>query len=180
MDLNKIELPNSVLAALYKNSLINAGDNKPTAIPVKPTPPNLPKKEPISNTIQFLGKNQQHICVLVNYEQEVYLPDPQLQFLTAILQACKLNLGDVAIVNYHHHQPSIAQLIKELNCRHLLIFGIDQAQLGATNIPLYTAEKINNCTIVIAAAAENLNNSSSESKILKSKLWVCLKQVFNV
>jgi hypothetical protein len=179
MDLNKIELPNSVLAALYKNSLINE-DNKTTASKPNGSPATKMEKQQPANAIQFLGKNQQHICVLVNYEQEVYLPDAQLQFLTAILQACKLNLGDVAIVNYHQHQPTIAQLITVLKCRSLLIFGIDPAQLGANNIPLYSAEKINNCTIVCAAAAEALNNSTNESKILKSKLWVCLKQLFNI
>lgn len=179
MDLNKIELPNSVMAALYKNSLI-IEDKNTSPSQQKLPPANKAEKQQAANTIQFLGKNQQHICVLVNYEQEVYLPDAQLQFLTAILQACKLNLGDVAIVNYHQQQPTISQLITALKCRSLLIFGIDPAQLGANNIPLYTAEKINNCTIVCAAAAEALNNSSNESKILKGKLWGCLKQLFNI
>jgi hypothetical protein len=168
MGINEIELPASLVVELYRNSLINE---------TGPAAPVLQKKENKKN-IQFLGKNQQNVCLLVNYEKEVYLPDDQLNFLTTILQACKLNLADVAIVNYQLQKISFQDLKTQLGCTCLLVFGIDTTAIGLKKMPAFTAEKIMDCTVVLSPEIEQLNNNSAEGKLLKSKLWLCLKQLF--
>ncbi len=171
MGLNDIELPAFLLADLYKENLVSGEE---VISPFKATQ----KEGPVS--ILYLGNNQKNICLLVDYENDVYLPEEQLNFLTSILQACKLNLGDVAIVNYHRQKTRFEDLRKQLQCSFLFIFGIDPTALGLQKIPLFSVTNINDCNIVLSPEPGQLNNNSPDSKLLKSKLWLCLKQLFNV
>ena len=108
------------------------------------------------------------------------LPEDQLQFLTSILQACQLNLGDVAIVNRHRHKLSWEDIRDGLNCNYLLIFGTAPAELGLKELTEFIPQKTGNCNIILSPVPEELNNNSVNGKVLKSKLWVCLKQLFNL
>ena len=94
MSLSNISLPGSVIADLYKDKLVQAGSGEETA------PVAINKTATTANNYKFLGNNQQQITIIVDYEQEAFIPDKHLQFLTKMLEACKLNLGDVAIVNH--------------------------------------------------------------------------------
>jgi hypothetical protein len=130
--------------------------------------------------VQYLGKNQKNICLLVGYPNDVYLPDDQLNFLTNILQACRLNMADVAIVNHTRTAIGFEDLQQQLHCHYLLVFGVAPAAIGLEESPLFTAHAVNGCSIVLSPAAEQLNNNNQESKLLKSQLWICLKQLFSV
>lgn len=173
MDLNDMVLPPSLLTDFYKHHLLEST----ALLPLTPKPPvnTVPKKG-----LQYLGKNQKGICLLVDYSKDVYLPDEQLNFLTNILLACKLNLGDVAIINHYQQKLSFEALRQQLDCRYLLVFGIPAAAIGLQETPLFTKENTDDCQIVYSPAAEQLNNNNPESKSLKSKLWGCLKQLFGV
>ena len=173
MDINHIQLSPFLLMDLYKNHLIDSA-------PARPIAPALPGKIHPQKGIQYLGKNQKGICILVAYSKDVYLPDDQLNFLTSILQACRLNLGDVAIINHYREKISFAELRKQLDCNYLLIFGVELSIPGLSEMPLFSIQHIDGCSVVHSPAAEQLNNNNPESKMLKSKLWACLKQLFNV
>jgi hypothetical protein len=172
MGLNHINMPASLIAGLYKTCLVE-GDTAPA---VTIAPDNKIHKK----GIQYLGKNQKGVCVLVDYTKDVYLPDEQLHFLTTILQACRLNLGDVAIVNFRQHPVSFEKLREQVPCNYLLIFGVEPAKLGLEEMPLFTTCSVHDCNIVHSPAAEQLNNNNPDSKLLKSKLWLCLKQLFTI
>ncbi|MFT3936042.1 MAG: hypothetical protein QM726_20595 [Chitinophagaceae bacterium] len=175
MSLNEMNLPISIVTDLYKNHLVENSAEKNIAAPIQTE-----KKAAEKKGIQFLGKNQKRICLLVNYAKDVYLPDDQLNFLTAILQACKLNLGDVAIINHHRENLTFDELRKQITCNYLIIFGVTPELLTLQSLPPYSIQNINDCYIVYSEPAELLNSTSAESKVLKSKLWACLKQLFNV
>src|SRR5688500_6616375 len=49
---------------------------------------------------KILGNNKKQITVVVNCPNDVFVPEADLQFLTKMLGACKLNMADVAIVNH--------------------------------------------------------------------------------
>lgn len=173
MGLNELTLPASLIADLYKQHLTEplAAKAQKTETPAAVIPPK---------GLPFLGKNQKNIGVLVNYPNDVYLPDLQLNFLTSILQACRLNLGDVAIVNHHKTAVGFQELQQQLDCRQLLVFGLTPAALGVEENPPFSAFTVNGCQLVFSPAAEQLNNNDAESKLLKSRLWACLKQLFSV
>ncbi len=173
MGLNELSLPASLMADFYKYHLMEPVAERTG----KSTQPNTAGTK---KGIQYLGKNQKNICLLLSYPNDVYLPDDQLNFLTNILQACRLNLGDVAIVNHHRAPVGFKELQQQLDCRYLLVFGVAPAAIGLEESPLFNARTVNNCNIVFSPAAEQLNNNEAESKLLKSRLWMCLKQLFNV
>ncbi|HTL07914.1 MAG TPA: hypothetical protein VL307_06640 [Chitinophagaceae bacterium] len=175
MDLNNLDLNAALLTDLYRMVLVE----KPGAAPKAAEKP-AKAVSPVAAAIPFLGKNQQQICIVVNYATDVYLPDEQLNFLTAVLQACKLNLGDVAIVNQHRASASFTQLQSQLGCTRLLLMGVDSTTLGLPAISFFSIEQVADCAIVQAPPAEQLNTPTAEGKQLKSKLWNCLKQLFNV
>jgi hypothetical protein len=167
MDLNHINLPASLVAAIYKDHLMEDVQQL------------VPRQAPASG-IQYLGKNQKWVCLLVDYADDVHLPDQQLAFLTSILQACKLNLGDVAIVNCHRQELSFTELRSQLSCRFLISFGVGADRIGLHEMPLFSIGTASDCQLLYACAADDLSNGLSEARSLKSKLWSCLKQMFAV
>src|ERR1700716_539298 len=90
VNINDAELPDLLLAELYGNNLV-AG-SMPPPVPVPPPA--------AAGTYKFLGSNQQKIGILVQSPGAAFLPDEQLNVLTKMLEACKLNMGDVALVNH--------------------------------------------------------------------------------
>jgi len=173
MGLNHINLSASLIEDLYKNHLIDDHQREPATT-------TLTVNTPAKKTIQYLGKNQKGVCLLVDYANDVYLPDTDLHFLTSILQACKLNLGDVAIINHHQQKISFKELREQVSCHYLLVFGVPAANIGLEEIQPFTIAASEGCPIVYSPATGELNNNNPESKLLKTKLWVCLKQLFSI
>ena len=170
MSLNNIELPAATVANFYKHHLVE--DLELVGIETSLPAP--------ASSLPYLGNNQQKIAVLVSYPQEAYLPDDQLHFLTSILQACRLNLGDVAIVNQGKQAVSFQLLRDMLNCRQLLVFGVEAAAIGLPAAAMFSEFIQDDCTILYSPAIEQLNSPAPDSKALKTKLWGSLKKIFNV
>lgn len=168
-------LPDFLLADLYKNSLVITED-EPKTERKTPQPEN-----PASERQWYLGSNLRKITLLVSEKDAVYLKDESLNFLSAILGACKLNLGDVAIVNCHTEAVTYPLLQEKLQPGFLLLFGVNASdvQLPFT-IPHYQIQRYDNCQILLAPALESMLGTSQEAKLEKSKLWLCLKKMFNV
>lgn len=115
---------------------------------------------------------------MVNYTDTSFLPDKQLDFLTSILGACKLNLADVAIINIANAgEVNYKALTKELQMQHAILFGISPASLSLpVNFPAYQIQPFSNCTYLHSDSLEAL----AADKELKTKLWLCLKKIFGV
>jgi hypothetical protein len=130
MNEENIQLPDFLIADLYKHSIVMAGDEPKTE-------KKQPKKDvPAAERQWYLGSNLQKITLLVSEKEAVYLQDDSLQFLSAILGACKLNLGDVAIVNFHNDPVDYSLLKEKLSPSFLLLFGVT-AQLYNCRLPFH-------------------------------------------
>ena len=174
MDLNQIQLPAGTIADLYKNVLVGQ--------PVATTPSlidDIAREEPAQQkNWKWLGENKRQVLVLVHYENAVHLPDQPLQFLTAMLGACKLNLGDIAIVN-RQHQPAqnYKEYIEKFEPRIALLFGIEPADFGLPmNFPSFQIQAFAGCSFLQGPTLDELEND----KVLKSKMWVSLRRLFNI
>ena len=174
MNLNQIQLPASVVASLYKNSLIETDEYSPK----ERTAFSLKRTDTSANKWKYLGENRKNILVVVDYNSTVYLPDEELSFLTNILGACKLGLADVAIVNRNNYgDVNYKELIAQFSSRIVFLFGIDPVSFGLpVNFPQFQLQPYSNATFLYSPSIEELEND----KLLKSKLWVSLKRLFNV
>ncbi len=159
MDLNNINLPSSLLSDFYKNHLIENAGTKSTITTAAPETSHSKK------SIQYLAKIKKEFAYLFLMKKTSTYPDEQLNFLTTILQACQLNLGDVAIINHYRSKLSFEELRKQITCNQLLIFGVNTKDIGLGEIPLFTIQNISDCNIVYSVTAEQLNNKDAESKL---------------
>jgi hypothetical protein len=168
-ELNNITLSPLMMAGLYAKSLIEIEEINPPAARHSPDPkPPLSKGEEQAPDIRFLGNNARNVTILVNSKEHTFLPEDQLAFLTKILGACKLNIGDVAIVNTNNY-PDTNAIFDSLNPSKIILFGTESNELNTNNIDTVSAPAIN-----------NLLGETTEAKASKSKLWSSLKQMFGV
>ena len=182
MDLNHIVLSPGMVADLYHSSLVESDENSIT-LPVSPSLPEI--KKIIQDTSvtspdgwKWLGENRKNILVLVKYADAVHLPDRGLSFLTGVLTACKLNLADVAILNLDQQKKgSYKEILDQFKSKTILLFGVEPAEFGLPiSFPHFQVQPFINSSFLFAPALPELE----EDKLLKSKLWVCLRRLFSV
>ena len=166
MSLDNINLPPLVLQQLFTHTLIEAKNN--------PTVDSKSTEKPFLT----LGNNQKKVLILVESEETLYLPDNQLNFLLGILAACNLMMEDVAILNIKKN-PSVnyLRITDELKSEKVFLFGLqpDQIELPV-NFPTYQIQKFNNQVYLAAPALSNFHDNKAE----KTRLWICLQQIFNI
>ena len=178
MDLNNIELPAAVVAEFYQSSLIESND-----IPIKEKTVKLVDIETLPVTAndaswKSLGSNIKNILIIVKSNEAVHLPDNDLTFLTGILTACKITLADVAILNLNNHpEASYKELTRHFKSKVVLLFDTEPAAFGLPmSFPHYQIQAFANNSFLYSPSLKELEND----KVEKSKLWVCLKRLFNL
>ncbi len=177
MSINHIELPASVVVDLYHLSLIDSG--KPIANENIAEEVLQSAAETINSYAwKSLGSNLKNILIIVKTEDAVHLPDNELTFLTGILGACKLSLADVAIVNLNNHpEASYKELTSFFKSKIVLLFDMEPASFGLPmSFPHYQIQAFAGNSFLYSPSFKNLEND----KVEKSKLWVCLKRLFNL
>lgn len=204
MSLTNITLPDFVIADLYRQSLIqpSAAEGFPQPLPEGPMPPRKaaivtevqPVMEPVVSepvathtpekitepaAYKILGNNKQQIAVVVNCPDDVFVPEADLQFLTKMLGACKLNMADVAIVNHATAAVAIDRLKQQLQPRFVLLFGVEPAVIQLPiSFPPFKEQAYAGATYLFTPALGQLNLETEDAKGLKRKLWDCLKRMF--
>jgi hypothetical protein len=177
MGLNNIQLPSFTIVQLYEHILIDANDKKEEPV-VKTDPVILPVTDSTNDEWKYLGENKKNILIAVDYKDAVHLPDDELSFLTQMLAACKLGLGDVAILNRNNYQAGNYNEMKTyFKSRIILLFGIEPVSFGlAVNFPHFQIQSLDKATFLYAPSLEEIK----KDELLKSKLWVCLRRIFVV
>ncbi|HTI09516.1 MAG TPA: hypothetical protein VL832_13195 [Puia sp.] len=205
MSLNNIELGSLLITELYRDNLLATETppvltRSPAAPPPVPQPaaarpapsgsPVGPAAAPASGSndsvspvqgYKVLGNNRRKITILVHAPGVAFLPDDQLNFLTRMLEACKMNVGDVAIVNQANHPVNSTALKQQLQPAVILLFGMEPTDIRLPmNFPPFKIQAYDACTYLCAPSLEELVKPGDESKLLKSKLWMCLKTLFEI
>lgn len=153
---------------------------------VQPTPPSATTtptattpSEPAS--YKLLGNHRRKVTIIVDSPGSAFLPDDQLGFLSKILEACRMNIGDVAIVNHHTLPVTINTLRGQLQPENIILFGVDPTAIRLPiNFPAFKLQPYDNCTYLYAPSLQQMVGNTPDAKLLKSKLWVCLKTLFDV
>ncbi|HVU95694.1 MAG TPA: hypothetical protein VHE34_10745 [Puia sp.] len=182
MSINNIVLSDLLVRELYGNTALVPPTNPPVAAKPAPIPSQPASAAPAEpQGYKFLGKNNRGIAIIVDTPGAAFLPDPQLEFLTKILEACRMNIGDVAIVNHHTAPVAIAALRQQLQPQNVLLFGIEPTAIRLPiNFPEFKIQPYDQCTYLSAPPLQQLVANTPDAKLLKSKLWVCLKTLFDV
>jgi hypothetical protein len=171
MSLNKMQLPVSVIAGLFKHALV-LSDKK-----------NLETEDLTGTTpaFNFLGNNLKKITLIVNSPRPFFLEDQYLVFFTKMLDACRLGLKDVAIINHNINPVTITELNEALSPKIVLLFGLEPTAIKLPfNSPSFKIQEYDNCSYLYVPGLEALSQDTDEGKVLKSKLWVCLRKLFEV
>lgn len=178
MSLNDIRLPASVIASLYPSSLVDTGSAGTAAH----APATTLLKEPAAQTAagpawKYLGDNRKNILIVVHYTGVLHLPDEELGFLINILTACRLGLGDVAVVNTNNHpESSCKDYLGYFASKTILLFDVDPVRFGLpVDFPHFQVQSVAGCTFLYSPMLAECHD-----KLIKSKLWVCLKRIFNL
>lgn len=153
---NQIALDRSVIAALYKNVLIEPAHDKTTS----------PSKIPVI---------QHKEIRVVTISQTGELPQSQATFLAAILKACHIQMHDIELVcisqstSFEYNKPVDAVHTKTL------LFGVTPEQIS---LPVrFPHFQIQSFEKTIYLSAPDLT-SIEEDKQLKAALWHCLQKIF--
>ena len=173
-DLNHIKLPASVVADLYHSSLIDMDET----LVSKAVTDNTETRPAALPGWKWLGENRKNILIIVSYPDAVHLPDNDLVFLTGIIGACKLSMADVAVVNLNNHpQASYKELVAFFKSKIVLLFAVEPAAFGLPmSFPHFQIQPFAGNSFLFSPSLKELEND----KVLKSKLWVCLKRLFNL
>ncbi|MBN8835992.1 MAG: hypothetical protein J0I09_01915 [Sphingobacteriia bacterium] len=172
MSFNKIQLPAPIIAGLFKNKLVLVD----TDFVSKATQADTKAGKPL-----FLGDNKKNILIIVNDNEAVHIREEWLSLLTNMLAACKLNMGDVAIVNRYNQNHSFDMLKTQLSPAYAILFGITtQDILLPFAIPHYQVQHYNQSVFLTAPAFQMLAGNGEAARIEKSKLWLSLKKMFNI
>jgi len=136
------------------------------------------KNESHHKSWNYLGEYKKSVLMIIRYQNIAYLPDAQMNFLTSVLGACKLGLADVAILNISNTPSNQYKTIyDQFKSSVIVLFGITPEEFAMpVNFPEFQVQAFNNCTFLHTPVLENLESD----KILKSKLWVCLRRIFGL
>lgn len=170
MSLNDIQLSGSVITDLFKNSLVLPGKIDKDE-----------KNSPGTTQYKYLGNNLKKIILVVYSPGAVFLPEQQLLLLSKMLEACKLNIGDVAIINHFANPVNITDLTRQLSPKTILLFGLEPTAINLPfTIPAFKIQDYNSCRYLYTPSLDVLSQDTEEGKLLKSKLWLCLRNLFEV
>lgn len=173
MNLKAIKLPDSVITSLYTDNLV-AG----TSIAIDATTEMKTKEIPVADAFNYFGNNEKKVLVIVNSPGVDYLPEDEMQFLTNMLNACKLSLKDIAIVNIAGTENfSYRKTVQLLETRVALLINTEASVIGLPlAFPHFQVQPFSNLTFLSSPSLSEIKND----KLQKSKLWVCLRRIFNV
>ncbi|PSL47370.1 hypothetical protein CLV51_102217 [Chitinophaga niastensis] len=165
MSLEQFQLDPYFLAKIYTQPII-PGKSMPVITEQKAVP-----------KVKYLGENQKNIALFIQNENEAYLNEELFNLLTNILNACKLGMQDVSLMNiFHYPQLTFPDWQTAVKIERGVVFGIAPAQLGLSDLPMYQLVTVNGATLLFSDELQLIGTD----KVLKAKLWAGLKQLLAI
>lgn len=183
---NQISLPEVVIANLYTDKLVITDDHSERQLGLKGRENVISNKEedqevPKMPSKFWLGDNLKNVVLLVDDPNNAFINERHLEFLGKILQACKLNLADTAIINIAKSKPTLQQINEALAPKFLISFNVNAANAGMEIPPKpYQPDRRNGCTFLLTATLDKMNHDTPEAKQEKGRFWISLKQIFHL
>ncbi len=156
MGINHIRLTSELIATLYPEALVAEND-------------------------AFLGTNLRSISFLVYCPDHDFLPEVQLVFINKMLSACKLEMNDIVILNIARLNLSFEELKVQFQPRIIFLWGIRPAFFSLDSaLPDFNITVQDGISIIPVLSPELMCIEGPAGHELKSRLWICLKKLFNL
>lgn len=162
MDLNFIHLSKEQINDLYANQLVQTGEVNKVQIQNE-------SKDAIK------GGNAKHFMWLVNDEKHFIQSDEDFHFLTEILNACRLNMNDIIIININKSKGTLDELIIKYEPQFMILSGIP-SNWHKFDSPEYLVQKKNTYSFLLTDSLELIRSAKAK----KSQLWLALKQMLSL
>jgi hypothetical protein len=181
MSLDDIKLSPLLVKKMYEKTLVVssfANDENTEKKPKVETQKTILPDDKKDEEINYLGKNNKHILILVNEKDHKFLSDNELSFLMNILSACNITMADAALVNSYNNADIVYEkLIKTFAPSTILFIGTEPQALGfPVLIPMYQVQAYNKQQYLCAPSLQKLSSNKEEKK----QLWVALKKIFSI
>jgi len=150
--------------------------------PVQSAPEPTPTPEPfvapyLLTTFDTLGFNPRGVVLLVRLPAERFVKLPRNVFLNKLLQAIKLVMADVVLVNVNGPYPvALENLRKEIAATHVLAFGKNLLDVAVRTTQIYEPVQFPSVNLAYLAGAEIELIEYDTS--LKKRLWAGLQRMF--
>lgn len=120
-----------------------------------------------------LGDFQKKILILVDEPGQAFLSDEDLTFLSGILSACKMSLGDIGIININRTPGTrAAGLNQKFRPTAWWVFGLEPKKIGLSREnEAATASRFEGAPVFAAPSLQIL----SQKPEAKRELWKHLK-----
>lgn len=166
MSLDNFQISVGLTTELYKDSLVALDTPQIKSNSLKP------------KNLNFLGKNAKQILIVVNDKESIHLNDTDTSLLTGILNACKLNFNDVALVNLAQQNELIFSVLEDnFKPAVMIAFGVNLKSIAIDNeYDYYVVNKIKTMTFLSASSLSQIGKNVEEKK----QLWNCLKSIFSI
>ncbi|MGX5688648.1 hypothetical protein [Arcticibacter tournemirensis] len=125
------------------------------------TAPSTEKEEESMPVFDYQGENNRYMLLLHDNPNQKLMPSGELDTLTTILLAKKMEIKDVAIVNIAQY-PSVTwrQLKEYFACNSLVLLGVTPRRLQLNEIPQNAVTSFEGMNVLFTYSfAEMLNNN---------------------
>lgn len=169
-------LPASILSDLYPDTLISM-QGEASSSPAHAATVEKKHIAGLTDTLpSSLGENRKGIIIAVDYPDAATIRESDLTFLLNILNACKLGLRDVVILNLHGlPDASKQQLQHKYPATVFMMFGMSAADISLpVRFPDYQRQTFDGIQYLSAPSLSRLEQDAQGKK----QLWACLKAIF--
>lgn len=128
-----------------------------------------------AESFAYKGKNKKNVLIAIDTDGDLRKEDQQL--LDNLLNACLLTPEDVALINMREQEISLSFMLKRLNIKKSIFFGIPSR---IVDLPLPDSEEsvivYDNMFFVKTSPLSSLYDNVKK----KRALWKALKDMFNI
>ncbi|HZH95805.1 MAG TPA: hypothetical protein VEY06_07975, partial [Flavisolibacter sp.] len=126
MGLNNVQLSTRLLVDLYATVLVDTiASNMPVQVKTK-----------------FLGANTKKILIIITNDDSEFLPDAEFNFLSSVLNSCRLSLDDVVVVNWMNSSDGVNEITRRFESKIVLSFNLDPIRSGLPmNFPQFQIQE---------------------------------------
>lgn len=127
---------------------------------------------PVKTDFEYQGDNNKYFLVLIDDKIHTRMNPVHLEMLLKVMNAKKLELRDLAILNINRYSEAKFNELKSFfSCSKLVLFGVSPAQIGLPSISLNKAGSAGSVKVLATYGLEDMRNNADK----KREFWNIMK-----